>query len=88
MNAAPKDARRGCYLLELELLMVVNCNVGLGNQTQVLWKSNQGTYSLNQISSPMIVISVHFSVFISKVNNFYVMLPFLSTWSTAEDVRL
>lgn len=68
--------------------MVVNCYVGLGNQTQVLWKSNQGSYSLNEISNPMIVISVHFSVFISKVSNFFGMLPFLSTWSTAVDVRL
>ena len=31
---------------ELELQMVVSCRVGAGNQTQVLWKSNQ-------LSSPM-----------------------------------
>jgi hypothetical protein len=27
-------------LLELELQMVLSCNVGAGNQTQVLWKSS------------------------------------------------
>jgi hypothetical protein len=43
MGAVPSEARkrRWVFFLELELPMTVNCCVGAGNQTQVLFKSSK-----------------------------------------------
>lgn len=38
--------------LELELQVVVICQVGAGNPTQVLWKNNQFSEPLSNLSSP------------------------------------
>jgi hypothetical protein len=37
----PQEATRGLGPLELELQMVVSFNMGVGNQTRILWKSGQ-----------------------------------------------
>jgi hypothetical protein len=44
--------KRMSALLELWLQMVVSYHVDAGNQSQVLWKSNQGSEPLSHLSRP------------------------------------
>lgn len=44
------DQNRALYILKLRLKVVVSCNVGAGNQTQVLCKSSKWSSPLSHLS--------------------------------------